>query len=1670
MANQKSQQSVAFAAIMALALMAAGCTKSRDAALPDTEALQTFAISEFGAPTDAGFQAKMKASAKLSSTDQVSNKALQEKGMIAFDVKNSSIPDRLKFMFKELEVSGQGIQNYKIVFGVDAKFVTAYKAVSDVESLSILEKQLAVSAKEVQFAIEMQKSENDSLKKTLALKMLNEQKVRSTALANRSAVNILVPLFKYQIITKGVLERTKNELKESTSTLQLRETEFNSATHIKIATSSEERKNIGSFEQKTALDQLYTTESLDNKITSAGELKSKIKIAMDFVSNNSQVLTKLDANDLKVYELTTLDKLTEKEQRLVKTNRGNSEVLQCSDITASSSKDKNCVLRLVAKVPVTYKNVSLNLADSNENTSNTLELEKVSKADSKGLVEITQNISAERTSPTGSIDPVRTIKISEIKGNEFYFRRTFESSSNMMVFGKTGTSGDMSIVSFELEDSRLVVRNQKALIKYIGQGPMDKEELMSVPVKYFALDTKDASGTLLTVPQLRQTTKEEAEYLEIDWTQNTIPVSNSPLAYFGEGSCFAAQTSSQVTDMDMRLSKEGMLNFSLASSYSVRPECANEDEVSQNAQFNYNIVERLSFKKRTDKNEDVQFATDIPLTAQSALNFAAFTIADQVAISNGLGESKVRAGREGSIASHPVIHDFRGGKVLHYWVGGLTNSAPERRALIEESAKEVVAEWNEALHKAFSGSELDRSSDYIVLHIEDDSNRGHLGDLDKNYLWFMDMPAKNGLLGVAQFAPNPHSGTIIANNVIVYSGNTAEEVNALKASYEESRKYEKLLDEAKSLALSEFQKNMAEEQKDLSKGVKLDQNVKDPAEKARAISGAQNVFVKKLLLSAKAPVIERLTSKYSGSLVKLSAKPGQLRRKSVVQALSEKTIESNKVYTRRIVEQALSEDLKDDPMMLEAIIAKEMARNEVGLSPAIRALLLQQASKNEMAAKFEKSAKQRGGCYLYSRNEYNDKFVQADFATLFKKEIKSTLLHEVGHAIGLRHNFKGSYDKKNFNFAGEKNNRNYTSIMDYIAAAEMEYQGPGTYDVHALRAIYTNRLEVSDTLLAKIGSKGGNFNTQVSKSPIHVSNDHFVRLSDIKNMFGISSWAELQKGSVDASGLLKHYAQCHDELVGIEPACQRYDQGASATEIVKNEIQNYHRSYATSYRASDRLRFGQQQKVRVIRSTIEKFGNIRNYLDQALMMEFQGTAHDETELADFDQAAKEGYKFFHEVIRTPETNLPFGKTPDEQKRRLVAIPYASADGKTKVKFLEARNMFDQVPSPGGDRIDTLGIGYDKQFALDFLLTATRGQVADESQDGWFSYLEYEKYSQGAKDKKTSLIMTTLLDIMMNNLRVGFFDENSDFRLAGQLLDGNRGMLDGAMLGAILDTERVKMMSSDPYSELFKVGTLKGGKKIKDRFTVTRSGHKENSETGIRFFAIDNADAASVLVREAARGAIMTDKTNHEAVMNLLFTIVKGDGLAVGQAEMLKASNDKLKDKSTAEVIASVDELKNASSDAEIAAKDLQALLVKLNESGVLASAEEIKANPNLAIDKQVYMTRSLISSTVVAMFKLAPLMKNMTIAEGYANLYKFMNLNQDFQELARVPMIGMAQEIILILGQKIQYEFKDGKVNAMQMLLPAFGDNIVEKNQNRLMAVLEQLAKYTSVLNPEYVY
>ena len=153
-------------------------------------------------------------------------------------------------------------------------------------------------------------------------------------------------------------------------------------------------------------------------------------------------------------------------------------------------------------------------------------------------------------------------------------------------------------------------------------------------------------------------------------------------------------------------------------------------------------------------------------------------------------------------------------------------------------------------------------------------------------------------------------------------------------------------------------------------------------------------------------------------------------------------------------------------------------------------------------------------------------------------------IHESGHNLSMRHNFKGSTDKEN-TLAMDEYEHKYifkdlnnekvselrqekpvsASIMDYTGVGNFDFN-PGGYDVAFLRLFYGGQLEKRD---------GGMLAVDLSSSKE-------------KNVLEDIS---LRK--------LKHYEVCTDEDVGnsFDPFCQRFDVGSTATEIVNHFYNQY---------------------------------------------------------------------------------------------------------------------------------------------------------------------------------------------------------------------------------------------------------------------------------------------------------------------------------------------------------------------------------------------------------------------------------------------------------------------------------------------------------------------------------
>lgn len=1741
-----NKQWVQLIKLISIIAFVSACTKSRKAELPEEQQSSVFAISEFGTVGD---QSSFKVSvlSALKDSNSATPLALEPDSKAFLQSSEVTVPDRMKFMFNEMPLLNLQTRQFDIVFTVDREYVTVYKVAPDVKQLTVLEKAIATTSKELKNAAELDKAAPGQMKTlTDAQTALRSEKA---AIKNGQKPGVLlVPLFKYKVEAYGTIVREKNELKENTSRLQLKSSEWKDATHIQLSDKTDNRLMTGmSVEQTRQLKRIFSQDKIDNQLMTSEEFQQRFSIGMRFVDPQTQIYTRLDAEVMHVYEVTKSSALNDNQRRLLKNNAGNQEIVSCQDPAVASfinSSDSECVLVLKADVPIAYKNAKLDEKNMSGSTSEDIVFEDVSKNNSVGLVEIKENVVAKQVDVTGALDPNSAIKISDIQG-EFFYRRTFEAASNMFL-GRTGTSGDMVIVRFELEDDRIVVRNQMSLITYTGQGPKDREELMSFPVKYVRMVRTDAQGAPLTIPTAQQTTKEKAEYAIVDWTKNTVPDSTSPLAFYADGACLMANSSLNVTDMDMRLATAGVLNYSLSGSYTVNPslDCVAKKETNSmisgvSYQFNFNIKERISFMKHSDPKSDIQFAENISNTQQGAFNFGLFTLADLV---NGEGQM---TNRNGSEKYMPMVHDFRDGKKVTYHLGGINNAdatSPERRELLVAAAQQVFAEWNSTLHYAFKGTPLERdpSQNYLELVVDDANTETHLGDLDRNYIWFQELPAENGLLGVAQPAANPRSGIIQSSNVIVYTGNSFNDVERWLKFTNLSREYERNVSDIRNRQIIAFKAEKAKAAAEAgtaggdSSGqagevpvpnadARTVQKIRAELNKSRAeMRGLLNTLkinrhAKTILMGRRGPRAQAAAAqKLVASLIQKNILRPQTARYSV----------NDQTFIKKLTELAVNQQLAGHPHQFELELNDAFIKYG-NLTPKAKENLQRRSQLLAAAIHFDEKNKNRPGCFYEGtdRNGINDEAAQLDsdphknLMANFKKTVMSTLSHELGHAIGLHHNFKASTDKANYKFENDRSaGRNYSSIMDYMPDIDMNYQGPGPYDAHAMRAGYTGLVEVSDTALKdqdfidlKVNLVGDKKNLASMKELT-------------QKVLGESSYVHLTKDTFNKNGTLRYYEQCDDTGLGLSTLCKQFDVGGSAVEIVQNAIQDYNRSYANRYFVYDKINFSWNEKMQIIERNISTFQGIRSFLDEAIMTYIYGSGRpdDVTQEILNDQltASRIGYEFFHELIRIPSTNKPVmrpvviaesdsspevqeqaridaandlnkdGFVVDDRRFSLIELPVEGKE--SEFKLVEARSSYD-IDSMGGDRdkFNTLGLTYDKTFAMMFLMQASSAPSSGESQNSQISYTIFEKGILGNQKPTDSLTMKTIFDILDNNLTYGFFAPTQGFDSIN-FQEYSKSVPVGYLLGektavaAIASLAESKQSADDLYSEVFKVTRSPEASAPKDRLNITKPGQKRGLGDTKVYFASQNAPGANMLVAKASRNEFFV--ANKNAMFSIMQKLYEGDAPVAAAFKAMKAEacaggadTDACKAASAQTLEQFVaqpgrEKLAQAKAATDALATAFVAQLRKSNVNNLIINANDDKPEAPGNLDVQVMVLRKMMVSQISLIQNILTMVSSVPV-EQIPQTVKMINgvigqVRDQNDQLADIPLIATGFNFVGQVAQTMKANLQndakteiDGSIFATQMM----DTSKVVDDYNAQIDVIDKLATYSSIVDPDTV-
>lgn len=315
-----------------------------------------------------------------------------------------------------------------------------------------------------------------------------------------------------------------------------------------------------------------------------------------------------------------------------------------------------------------------------------------------------------------------------------------------------------------------------------------------------------------------------------------------------------------------------------------------------------------------------------------------------------------------------------------------------------------------------------------------------------------------------------------------------------------------------------------------------------------------------------------------------------------------------------------------------------------------------------------------------------------------------TLVHELGHNLGLRHNFAGSEDKANFytqdelKDMGVKGDFKYSSVMDYPYKSTNELHTMGKYDIAALKYGYAEQVELED---GKV-----------------------VSLSELR---------------ANPSLKLKNYSYCTDEHVDANPNCNRFDEGTNMTEIAQHYVEAYEERYARSNFRNGRRKFSlfkDSAQIGAIDDTMfnlrlmfERYESIKNEFDLAAdAPEWESIDF----LKDLKQAVLIGGNFFLNVLKTPDVMCAVVRTANPNQ--IVAVVPIRELSKRAITCFDSEEIqlnaqFQVVAETGknfqsrkdphstnayADEIDVRGIWMDKLLAAQYLFQRELGSSLFDS--------------------------------------------------------------------------------------------------------------------------------------------------------------------------------------------------------------------------------------------------------------------------------------------------------------------------------------------------------------------
>jgi hypothetical protein len=473
---------------------------------------------------------------------------------------------------------------------------------------------------------------------------------------------------------------------------------------------------------------------------------------------------------------------------------------------------------------------------------------------------------------------------------------------------------------------------------------------------------------------------------------------------------------------------------------------------------------------------------------------------------------------------------------------------------------------------------------------------------------------------------------------------------------------------------------------------------------------------------------------------------------------------------------------------------------------------------------------------------------------LRENSFKAVTLHEIGHNMGLRHNFISSFDRANYfpeywdiieesdaeyerrynepapafnpyrdedeedeaQFAAryaewDKDRTNlrriqedlginqyrYTSIMDYHGTYYADWMGLGSYDKAAMRFLYAGLVDRTtctgadpeDCLTANAdGTRalhdrtwvkwypGGELCTSNDQCP-DSANGQTCRPNPDLGVSVCSNWEDDERISGRYNG---RQAFCSDDRVPDQPFCNRFDEGESSEEIVRNMIDLYNRNFIFNNFRRYRSRFN----VWSYRGRLWRyFSTIGGQMQSLLYKYFYEPGFRGNEgpggFEDMMRATVVGFDFIGNVLATPQS----GAYEWDERREMydfldreLVDPNIVTEDLVNIPLGQGKTLYSSYEEGyygETDRLAYAGVYHDKIMAMRALVSRYWGADAGAN-DERFMLNFYDFFPGAYKNILGTFIagdyknMGLLYDAQSKTLKQrsfwdgSFFDEEVEF--------------------------------------------------------------------------------------------------------------------------------------------------------------------------------------------------------------------------------------------------------------------------------------------------------------------